>query len=415
MNAVIKLHLRNYLRHFSGLPAACWQGIVLTLLEATAGGISFFLSVYFTQFLQMEVETAGLLISCYGGGRVVGGLLGGRLSDSMSPKIITIGSLLIQGCTYSSLIVVRAPWLLAVILFFQGIGVYSFQASNNLVVINECRGDREKKLKAINILYNAANVGLGVSAIIVAIFSSYGFRYLFLSTAALFFMCAAGLAWQTFKRGAGPRVAPEAPAEETAVADIPARQSVLWLSLACLLIVGMMTAQLGTTYPTYVTAHFPDMGVGGIGFLFTMNSLLVVLFQTPLVNKFSKSNSIHMMGIGAFFFALGMFMLVIPLGFVWAVASCVVYTLGEMVFSAMAQLVCYDHAAADKKGRGLGLYQATNGFGLVVGPAVGAWVYQHAGDGALWYTCGGLGLFCLIACSYYKRYDCNTALAAERS
>ena len=405
-------YLRQYLRHFSGLPPACWRGIILTLLEATAGGISFFLALYFVKVLHLSIETATLLISSYGIGRVVGGLLGGRLSDSVPPRLVTIASLLTQACTYSLLIFVRDPRWIAPILFAQGIGVYAFQASNNLVVIKAAT-DSTIKVRAINILYNAANVGLGLSAIIVSVFFELGFHNLFFLTAAIFFSVAVYLIWHSARAGLGPAPGAEPDEQRTESSTVrDPRKAVMGLSLACLLFVGLMSAQLGTTYSTFLMTRFPEMGVRGVGFLFTLNSALVVFCQAPLVGRFERSNTISMMGIGAFLFAAGMFMLVLPVGFWIAIVSCVVFTLGEMIFMTMAQVVCYDHSAHDAKGRGLGFYQATSGVSMVVGPAVGGWIYGGLGSSALWYASGIVGVLCLLACNHYKKHDRNAANAA---
>src|SRR3990167_4813294 len=100
MIAYLSIAVKNYAAHYAGLPKACWEGIILTLINAISVGIYFFLSLYFVDILHMDIATAGILISCYGFGTITGGIIGGKLSDLISPRLISIISLLFQALTY---------------------------------------------------------------------------------------------------------------------------------------------------------------------------------------------------------------------------------------------------------------------------------------------------------------------------
>ena len=58
-----------------------------------------------------------------------------------------------------------------------------------------------------------------------------------------------------------------------------------------------------------------------------------------------------MIGYGAFLMGFGMFMLNFSFVFYLAIIACVIYTMGEMSFFSVAQLVCYQEGGAQKKVR----------------------------------------------------------------
>lgn len=73
-----------------------------------------------------------------------------------------------------------------------------------------------------------------------------------------------------------------------------------------------------------------------------------------------------------------------------------------MIFFSVAKLIVYQQAAANKKGRGLGLYQMCYALGFVAGPIVGGFVYHHFGASILWYLCSMLGVVSLLACLHFR-------------
>ena len=112
-----------------------------------------------------------------------------------------------------------------------------------------------------------------------------------------------------------------------------------------------------------------------------------------------------MTGIGASMIGGGMFILCFTNSFMLAIISCVIYTLGEMIFFSITQLVCYQQYDANNKGHSLGLYRTVYASSRVAGPLAGGLVFQHYGSETLWCLCGLIGLIALSLCLYYKNTD----------
>src|SRR3990167_5069020 len=139
---------KNYFASYKNLPRSCWQGIFLSFVESTLAGVYYFLSIYFVDVLHFNISTAGIIISFYGLGTIFGGLIGGKLSDKISPVIVSATGLLIQSAAFLFLIILKDIYLLFFDLFILGIATYSFITSNYIWVLKQCENSAKDRLRA---------------------------------------------------------------------------------------------------------------------------------------------------------------------------------------------------------------------------------------------------------------------------
>lgn len=398
--------INQYLMNYSGLSKLSWYGVLLTLVEAALGGVSFFLSLYFVEVLNLEVTTAGLIISFYGFGTIIGGIVGGKLADRISPIPISILGLLVEGTAFLVLTKLRTSNLLIIDMFIIGFASYIFITSTTFWILNNC--DKDEKLKAINILTVASNLGIGLSAFIVSLLSYFGFQFYFILNAVLFFLSGIFLYFLKVQQvTVTSHKSLPSTLKDISMKNLDTAENnkfILRLVLINLFLVGLMVAQLGTTCSIYINEKFAEMGINGVSFLFGINSFLVILFQAPIVNWFGKFNKLIVAGIGAFLIGLSMLILAFTYIYSLAVISRVIYTIGEMLFFSTAQLVCYENGAEEKKGHSLGMFRMTYAASIVLGPTIGSYVYKYFGANMLWYNCGMIGGLCLICCYKSKKF-----------
>src|SRR5439155_4404789 len=93
-----------------------------------------------------------------------------------------------------------------------------------------------------------------------------------------------------------------------------------------------------------------------LGYLYTLNGLLVIVLQYPLVRIFKKRAETEVLAVGCAFYALGLFSLGLAHSIEYFVISVVIITVGEVItlpsgFSAVTQL-----STADERGRYLSLF-----------------------------------------------------------
>jgi len=409
LTAYLLMITKRYFAHYKGLPSACWQRIGLEFVNDMAGGVCFFLSLYFVDVLHINIAVAGLIISSYGLGTAIGGITGGKLSDKISPSVVSIISLFIKAIVFLALIQLNTVPFLIMAEFLLGMTTYTFIVSNRVWVLNSCKNHEPIKLKTISMLYAASNLGAGISAIMVSILSNFGFHTIFFLSSLFLLIAAIILCVQEKKkvimRDGYKRTSLDIVHPKEEYTRQKNNKKSIWLVLACLFSIGLIVAQLGTTYSIYITATYPKLGVNAVSILFALNTFFIVFFQVPIINHFSKYNKINMVGVGAFLTGCGMFILSYAFIFPLAILSVLIYTIGEMIFFTMAQLVIYQQSGGKKKGQSLGLFQTTYALSVIVGPTLGGYVYYHTGGYVLWHLSGLIGLSCLILCCAAKKYN----------
>ncbi len=393
--------IQKYFNNYKGLPKICWLGFLLIFIDAVAGGIIFFLSIYFVNNLALSIKIAGFIISSYGFGTVMGSLIGGKLSDTILPHIVVKISLLLQAMGFIALIYLHSVFILAINLFIIGISAYSFKTSINCWILHHAQQQSELRLKILNIMRVASNAGLGISGTIIGLFAKNHFSLLLILSGVIFFISAV-----IFVTNSGT---PEAENIQHISSDVESKsftynKKVLLVILIFVFFIGIMIAQLGTTYPIFIQNTFKELGIQAVSILFILDTLLIVIFQAPLVNLLKKANKILFTGIGGFLMGFGMLILNVSSFFYLAIISCVLWTTGEMLFIPLAQLICYEKGLKKNQGKRIGAYQAVYAFGTICGPVFCSQIYFYYGSEMLWYAFGVVGICCFLVCNYFKKY-----------
>lgn len=407
MRTYLSSVIRFYFRSYIGIERECWQRIFLTFLNDTTAGFCFFLSLYCLEVLHIRINQSGIILSFYGLGTVVGGLIAGKLSDYANPKIISTYSLLIKAVTFFLLIKITMFYLLILDVFVMGVGTYGFKTSNNVWILKNISGGESKKLQALNLLCTASNIGIGIAALIITFVGYSGLHFVFLLSGVILLCASCYLSIQNSDSYVDGHKLTDLKMREPNVSNtnqIKKNKQVLWIIMVSIFLVSLIIAQLSSTYPVFIHCTFKLMGIKAVSLLFILNTLIIGLFQTPFVNSLSQHNKLIMSGIGAFLIGFGLYILNLSHLYILAILSCVIFTFGEMLFISTSQLVCYQCGAEDKKGHSMGLFQMIFAMGVVVGPALGGVIYHNCDKSVLWDICGIIGFLCLLACSLGKKY-----------
>jgi MFS family permease len=383
--------LKIYIAGFSGLPNAAWPGIIIFGIESILVGICYFLTLYFVTHLHFTVFQASIIISAYGIGTIFGALGGGKLSDIYSPRKIAVISLFIQAIAYFSLIYNNKFYYLIINLFFLGVGSYAFITSNNVWVLATCYENEKQRLKVISLLNVASNLGLGIAAIFIGCFLAQEFKYLFLFSS--FLLTSIAIYALNLKN---PIHKQKELSHKNNYVKNSFNQAIIYYTLGCLFIVGIIIAQTNSTYPVFLAQIFPSMGIKSFSILFTLNTFMVVFFQPLIVQTFAHFKKVHLIGMSSFLMGMGILILCYTSHFSIAVVSMFILTMGEILFFAISQLICYENSESHQKGQGLGIYRMIFASSRIVGPVFGGFIYQQLGGNILWYICFLMGLCCLL-------------------
>ncbi|MBA3661120.1 MAG: MFS transporter [Gammaproteobacteria bacterium] len=409
MNTYVLQITKTYWANYTGLQKLAWHGIFLSFIESIFIGIYYFLPIYFIQELKFNLISAGFIISFYGFGTIAGGFIGGKLSDIFTSTKICIFSLLLQAIVFLLLVKIKSSYLLSLEMLLMGFFSYTFLTANHLWVLEKCGSDQKQKLRALNILNVASNMGLAISAIIMGFLVGYHFQIIFIVGSIFIFLSAiyfAIIQEDKINTSRTKNMKFTTKGNNLHGNNIPI---IILLALLCSFLMGFIIFQTNTTYSQYLQDTFPNFGLQALSILFTINCLMVVFLQTPLVGWLAKFNNILLMGMGAFFIGVGMVVLNFSHLFWITILSCIIYTVGEMLFCSLSQLICYQAGEANKKGKAMGLYRAVYASSRVIAPSLGSLIYQVWGGNILWYFCGTLGSICFIICIIYQKISVNSS------
>ena len=398
--------IASYISNYEGIPVAVWGMITLDFISTTLTAAFYFLSYYFVHTLHYDIKTASFFISFYGLGAIMGGLIGGKLSDEYSPSVISALSILLQGLTFLLFIKFKTAKLIIFNICLFGVAAYSFITANYLAVLEGCAKNENQNLKAINILSVVSNLGLSVAAIIIGLFSNLNFKYLFLYCGLILLIVGLGCLFfcDQYKKQKKSKDGVAEGQSRNLSNSTKINYLNIYFILFALLLVGIIVAQMSSTYSIHLKSNFPEYGLSGFSAVFLINTVLIIALQAPLGSLFSGKDKMLCVGIGGLLVAMGMALLGFANNFCVVVLACMVYTFGEMIFFSLSQLVCYENSPVDKRGLWAGVYRMVFASSRVIGPALGGTIYLHFGSPVLWFLCFGMGICCFAACIAIKMY-----------
>jgi predicted MFS family arabinose efflux permease len=392
------MNLRNY---FEGLNSAIWKGIVAELLGSILSCVFYFFSIYFVSELHFSIATTGYIISCYSVGTIIGGWLGGQLSDRIGSKQVTIIGLFLQALGYLVLTMLDQKFLLIMNALMLGTANYLSITGLYIMVLQYCHNDEQKKAKVLGLLAMMSNLGLSLSALLIGYFAQYSFNYIFLFVAiALIFL---GVFVWFQQNPPFIDIVKDKISSVTSLSPIQ-KKTLLIVALLCVFLGGAIVMQYSSTYTIYIRENFLDYGVKGVSYLFALNCILVVILQTPISYLTRNQNKVIMIGVGAFLQGFSLLMLIFYHNYFYAMFAILISTIGEVIFFPSVQLICHTVSPPHKKGRGLGFYRSVYGASRAIGAGVGSFIYTHSNANTLWWIAGFTGALCLAICCWYKSY-----------
>jgi len=174
---MFRLILTTYKTSFSGLSKETWLLSLVMLINRCGYMAVPFMSLYITQGLHRSPSDAGLIITLFGVGSILGSAAGGKLTDIIGFRPVQIlssiigGSLFILYATLTHFSTLCA--LAAVISFFSE----AFRPANFAAIATYAKEGTITRSYSLNRL--ATNVGWAVGASMGGLIASYSYPLLF--------------------------------------------------------------------------------------------------------------------------------------------------------------------------------------------------------------------------------------------
>jgi predicted MFS family arabinose efflux permease len=399
--------LTRYRTAYAGLPREVWLLSLVLFVNRSGTMVIPFLTLYLTSQLGMSEAAAGRMISVYGVGAICGAYLSGRFSER-------VGALRLQTvCMF-----LAAPLYLLVGVWntWPGIAASLFALSIVNEAVRPANATSITKLttaatrtRAFSLQRLAANLGFSIGPVVGGLLARVNFTWLFVIDGLTTLVAAAALLhFFRMKRIDGtvshstPIAAPASPlADRTFIAF-----------LALTLVSMMVFMQYNTTYPLYLRDHF-GLNEAQTGLLYAVNTSLIVTLEMLLISAIKQWRLMRTIALGTCIFCLGFGMLPFGQGAAYAVLAMAVVTLGEMLSFAQSSTFVANRARPGAEGAYIGWYTVIHALAWVLGPGLGAAIYQYNPD-RLWHVAIVVGALALTGFSLLaRRVDDQRCGAAE--
>jgi MFS family permease len=356
------------------------------LVNALGNGLAYpFLFIYLHNVLGFDLATAGLIVGTSSAVGLVAGPLVGTLVDRVGGRLTLAGSLWLMALGFGGYVFVDEPWHGFIASAVAGAGNGGFWPSQSSLIAGLT--PQEQRHQAFAMQRVMMNLGIGLGGLaggLIATTSDPGsFTILFLADAATFVLYSLFLT-----RVPQPPRASRESARPGGYGEVVRNRVFMGVVGLNFVFIAAGMAQL-ETLPVYAKNE-AGITERGIGVLFFLNTLVIVLAQLPVARILEGHRRMRTLAeLGVVWAAA---LVIVPIagtglnGFaaaaLLAVTFCVI-AVGECLHGTVQAPLVSDLADHRLIGRYMAASAFSWGVGFTVGPAVGGIVLDHSPH-ALW-------------------------------
>jgi len=371
----------------NGLPPLYWMLWSGTLINRLGGFVIPFLTLYLTSQREIPVSQAALMVSFYGAGSFIAQLTGGELTDRLGRRPVMLISFLITPAAMLVLGLVKNTFLIGAATFIVGLFTDLYRPAVSAAIADLVPSGARTRAYGYN--YWAINLGAAIAPIVAGLLARYNFLILFIGDALTTFIF--GLIILFGVRETRPIEASESEhgSTKTRVQQIGREPILLFFSLLAFFF-GVIYMQGHVTLPLAMGSH--GLGPDKYGLVIAVNGFLIVLFSIPISIMAGNWKRFESMAVSAIFLGLGFGFTLFANVFSLFALSVAIWTIGEIIASAVAPAIIADLSPIELRGLYQGIFGSAWGLSFFVGPLLGGRVYESLGPSFLWTGCLVLGL-----------------------
>lgn len=378
---------------FLNLPRAYWYLFIGTLINRLGSFVLPFLTLYLTGERAVSPSRAALIVAMFGAGSFVAQLTGGELTDRLGRRPVMLISFLATPLAMVTLGFARDLTLIAATTLILGFITDLYRPAVSAAVADLV--PPENRTRAFGYLYWAINLGFAISPVLAGLLAGRNYLYLFLGDALTTFIFGLIILFAVHETR---------PAETVHAAHATLRERLGQLrQTPILLFFSLLALFFGTIYMQGYVALPLEMSADGLspvdyGKAISLNGWLIVFVTLPVTSIATKWSRYPAIASAAFLMGLGFGLVAFANDLPFFAFTVAVWTLGEILGSAVAPTIVADLAPIELRGLWQGVFGSMWGLSFFVGPLLGGWVFEQFGPAVLWGGCFVLG--CLLTVAY---------------
>jgi predicted MFS family arabinose efflux permease len=364
-----------------------WLALVMFINRSGTMVIPF-LTVYLTS-KGYSIAQAGYVMACFGGGSILGGYIGGRLTDKFGHYYVQVFSLLLNGILFIVLGQMQTLLQFMICIFILSSLGESFRPANSAAIAAYSNETNRTRCYSLNRL--AINVGWAIGPAIGGLLASINYHLLFwvdgltciIASLFLYFLFSESRTDVPHKKAL----------QEKTKTSSAYKDGIFLFGMFCIFLVGLCFFQMFSMLPVYLKQQL-HLTENIIGAVLALNGLIIAVVEMVLVYKLeNRRNAVIYMTLGAFFIGLSFLMLDISPAFVFVLMQMIIVTLGEMLLFPFMNNFWVNRSNENNRGQYAAVYTMSFSAAIVLAPTFASQV-------ATWYGFSVLWVMNFILCSF---------------
>ncbi|MCE6990013.1 MFS transporter [Dyadobacter sp. CY323] len=372
----------SYRISFSGLSRETWLLSIVVLVNRCGYMAVPFMSMYMTQNLHRSITDAGLIITLFGVGSVLGAMAGGYLTDIWGFRPVQIISLILSGVFFVLFGLVANFTGLCVLIVLLSFFVEAFKPANSTAIAAYSSPENLTRSYALNRL--ATNIGFGFGTSVGGLLAAINYHLLFWVDGVIYALAGILIAALLSKGRMIRQITMNMEEEIPGISPWKDRFFVRFLIMTTLYMVCFVL--LFRLAPVYWKEEM-HIGESMIGILLGMNGLVIAVFEMVLIQKLAnrRPDSFYITA-GVLFCGLAFMALVVPVGFpiLLAAAAVLLFTIGEMLAIPYLSTFVINRASERNRGKYSAAYSVAQSVAQIIGPVLGGYMAAEWGYDKLW-------------------------------
>jgi len=386
--------INAYRTSFSGLSRETWLLSLVILINRCGYMAVPFMGLYVTQSLHRPVSDAGIIISLFGVGAILGAAAGGKLTDMFGFRPVQIFAAAIGGLFFLAFSMVKDFHTLCVLAVLISFFYDAFRPANFTAIAAYAAPGKETRSYSLNRL--ATNVGWAVGISLGGIIASFNYRLLFIVDGLVSILVAVAIliflpAVKGFRKAIAAKM-------EGIIVRKPWQDP--WFVKFTLLTTVFATCffLMFRVVPVFFKQVW-HLDEALIGMVLGVNGVIIALFEMVMISKIeNKRSPVFYIVTGVLIVGMAFAVLMLPkfLPIVVALLSVICFTFGEMFSIPFINTFVIKRSNEFNRGQYAAGYTVSWSIAQVVAPTLGFYIAEKFSYNIL-YICITL---MLVLCAY---------------
>lgn len=376
---MLQASIQLYRNAYSGLSRQMWWLAFVMFINRSGTMVIPFLTVYLTS-KGYSLAQAGYVMAAFGCGSILGGYLGGRLTDRFGHYYVQVYSLFLNGILFIVLGQMQTLWQFIVCIFILSSLGESFRPANSAAVATYSNESNRTRCYSLNRL--AINMGWAIGPAIGGLLASISYQLIFwvdgltcvIASLLLYFL------FSDVKRKTSGKTVHHQPIQTSSAY----RDKTFLLGMFYIFLVGICFFQMFNIITVYYKEQL-HLRENVIGAVLAMNGLIIAFVEMVLVYKLEhRRSAILYVTLGSFLVGLSFLILNISPAFIFVLLQMIVVTMGEMLLFPFMNNFWVGRSNEFNRGQYAAVYTMSFSAAIVLAPTFASQIATWFGFPVLW-------------------------------